>query len=57
MMTEFLVADDNGIPAEQTLPESEELRVESGYPVTLLAEVYRVLKDLCEKIEEMIGKG
>ena len=57
MMTEFLVADDNGIPAEQTLPESGELRVESGDQVGLLAEVYRVLRELCEKIEVMIGEG
>ena len=68
MMTEFLVTDDSGIPAEQALPESEELRaeslvqseelrVESGDQVTLLAEVYRVLRDLCEKIDAVIGRG
>jgi hypothetical protein len=70
MMTEFLVTDDSGIPAEQALPESgelrvesgelfqsEEFRVESGDEEGMLGEVYRVLRDLCEKIETVIGEG
>ena len=59
MMSKFLVADDSDIPAEPelTAPESEECRVESGDEVALLSEVYRVLHDLCEKIEQTIAKG
>ena len=63
MMTKFLVADDSGIPAERELAESGELfqsgelRVESGDQVALLSEVYRILRDLCERIEETIGEG
>ena len=59
MMSQFLVADDSIIPAEPDLaaPESEECRVESGDEVTLLSEVYRVLRDLCEKIEQTIAMG
>ena len=57
MMTKFLVVDDSGIPAEQDQTESKELRVESGDQVALLSEVYHILKDLCERIEETIGEG
>jgi hypothetical protein len=59
MMSQFLVADDNGIPAEPELSvsESEECRVESGDEITLLSEVYHILRDLCEKIERTIGEG
>ena len=59
MMSKFLVTDDSSIPAEPELaaPESEECRVESGDEVALLSEVYRVLHDLCEKIEQTIAKG
>ena len=46
MMTKFLAA-----------PESEELRVESGGGDALLSEIYGILRELCERIEETIGKG
>ena len=59
MMSKFLVTDDSDIPAEPelTAPESEECRTESGDEVALLSEVYRVLRDLCDKIERTIGEG
>ena len=59
MMSRFLVADDGNIPAEPELaaPESEECSVESGDEVALLSEVYRILRDLCEKIEQTIAMG
>jgi len=63
MMTKFLIADDSEILAEQDQTESKELfqsgefRVERGDQVALLAEIYRALRDLCERIEEMIGEG
>ena len=59
MMSKFLVADDSVLPAEPELaaPESEECRVESGDEVALLSEVYRILRDLCEKIEQTIAMG
>ena len=59
MMSKFLVTDDSDIPAEPelTAPESEECRTESGDEDALLSEVYRVLHDLCEKIERTIGEG
>ena len=59
MISRFLVADDGNIPAEPELaaPESEECRTESGDEVAMLSEVYRVLHDLCEKIERTIGEG
>ena len=59
MMSRFLVADDGDVPAESELatPESEELRVESEDEIALLSEIYRVLRDLCEKIEQTIAMG
>ena len=59
MMSRFLVADDGDVPAEPELaaPESEECSVESGDEVALLSEVYRILRDLCEKIEQTIAMG
>ena len=59
MMSRFLVADDGDVPAESELatPESEELRVESEDEIALLSEVYRILRDLCEKIEQTIAMG
>ena len=59
MMSKFLVTDDSSIPAEPELaaPESEECRVKSGDEVALLSDVYRILRDLCDKIERTIGEG
>ena len=59
MMSRFLIADDRALPAEPELTEDEPEETE---PVTddsrtLLSEVYRILRDLCEKIESVVGEG
>jgi hypothetical protein len=59
MMSRFLIADDSDLPAEPELTEDEP---EETGPVTdesrtLLSEVYRILRDLCEKIENIVGEG
>ena len=59
MMNQFLIADDNALPAE---PEQTEDEPEGTEPATdelrtLLSEAYRILRDLCEKIENTVGEG
>ena len=59
MMSRFLVADDGDVPAE---PELSETDLSEPEPVedeaqALLSEIYRVLRDLCEKIEQTIAMG
>ena len=59
MMSQFLVADDSSIPAEPELSASDHVETEptDDEALVLLSEVYRVLRDLCEKIERTIGEG
>ena len=59
MMSRFLVSYDGDIPAE---PEMNETDISEPEPVeveaqVLLSEIYRVLRDLCEKIENTVGVG
>ena len=60
MMSRFLVAEDDGdVPVE---PELSETDIPEPEPVddeaqVLLSEIYQVLRDLCEKIENTIGVG
>ena len=59
MMSRLLVADDGDLPAE---PELSETDIPEPEPVddeaqVLLSEIYQVLRDLCEKIENTIGVG
>ncbi len=59
MMSRFLIADDSALPAEPELTEDEPEETEpvADESRTLLSEVYRVLRDLCEKIEQTIAMG
>ena len=59
MMSRFLIADDRALPAEPELieDETEETEPVTDESRTLLAEVYRILRDLCEKIESVVGEG
>ena len=59
MMSRFLIADDSDLPAEPELTEDEPEETEpvTDESLTLLSEVYRVLRDLCEKIESAVGEG
>ena len=59
MMSRFLVADDGDVPAEPDLsemdiPEPEPIEDEAQ---VLLSDIYRVLRDLCVKIENTVGVG
>jgi hypothetical protein len=59
MMSKFLVGDDSSIPAEPELTEDDPVETEpvNDEAQALLSEVYRILCDLCEKIEQTIAKG
>ena len=58
MISQFLVADDSGIPAEPDLTDDPvETEPTDNEALELLSEVYRVLRDLCDKIEKTIGEG
>ena len=58
MMSRFLVADDGEVPAEPELvEESVEPEPVNDEAQALLSEVYRILRDLCEKIENVAGVG
>ena len=58
MMSQFLVADDSNIPAEPNMTDDHvETETVDDKALDLLSEVYRVLRDLCEKIERTIGEG
>ena len=59
MMSRFLIADDSDLPAEPELTEDEPEETEpvTDESRTLLSEVYRILRDLCEKIESVVGEG
>ena len=58
MMSQFLVADDSDIPAEPDMTDDHvETEIADDEALDLLSEVYRVLRDLCEKIERTIGEG
>ena len=59
MMSRFLIADDSDLTAEPELTEDEPEETEpvTDESRTLLSEVYRILRDLCEKIESVVGEG
>ena len=58
MMSRFLVADDGEVPAEPELTEGPaEPEPVNDEAQVLLSEVYRILRDLCEKIENVVGVG
>ena len=59
MMNQFLIADDSALPAEPELTEDEPEGTEPATDElrTLLSEAYRILRDLCEKIENTVGEG
>ena len=59
MMSRFLVADDGDVPAEPELSETDIPEPEPGNDEAqaLLSEIYQVLRDLCEKIENTVGVG
>jgi len=59
MMSRFLVADDSSIPAEPELSETDPAEPEpvNDEAQTLMSEIYSVLRDLCEKIESVVGVG
>ena len=58
MMSRFLVTDDGDVPAEPELTEeSAEPEPVNDEAQALLSEIYRILRDLCEKIENVVGVG
>ena len=58
MMSRFLVADDGDVPAEPELAEEPaEPEPVNDEAQALLSEAYRILRDLCEKIENVVGVG
>jgi len=59
MMSRFLVADDGDVQAEPKLSEMDILEPEpvDDEAQVLLSEIYQVLRDLCEKIESIVGVG
>ena len=58
MMSRFLVADDGDVPAEPELAEEPaEPEPVNDEAQALLSEIYRILRDLCEKIENVAGVG
>ena len=57
MMSRFLTADDGEIPAEPEESGTEADGEEGDEALALLAEVYRALRDLCDRIEETAGVG
>ena len=58
MMSRFLVADDGDVPAEPELAEEPaEPEPVNDEAQALLSEIYRILRDLCEKIENVVGVG
>ena len=58
MMSRFLVADDGDVLAEPELTEeSTEPEPVNDEAQALLSGVYRILRDLCEKIENIVGVG
>ena len=58
MMSRFLVADDGDVPAEPELAEEPAEKEPVNDEVqALLSEAYRILRDLCEKIENVAGVG
>ena len=58
MMSRFLVADDGDVPAEPELAEEPaEKEPVNDEAQALLSEAYRILRDLCEKIENVVGVG
>ena len=57
MKTEFLVTDDREGNSEFRVQNSELSRQQDEECFVLLAEVYEALRELCEWIEEKIGKG
>ena len=58
MMSRFLVADDGDVPAEPELAEEPAEKEPVNDEVqALLSEAYRILRDLCEKIENVVGVG
>ena len=59
MMSKFLMADDSSIPAEPELTEDDPVETEpvNDEAQALLSEVYRILRDLCDRIENVVGVG
>ena len=59
MMSKFLVGDDSSIPAEPELTEDDPVETEpvNDEAQALLSEVYRILRDLCDRIESVVGVG
>ena len=59
MMSKFLMANDSSIPAEPELTEDDPVETEpvNDEAQALLADVYRVLRDLCDRIESVVGVG
>ena len=57
MKTEFLVTDDREGNSEFRVQNSELSDQQDEECFVLLAEVYEALRELCERIEEKIGKG
>ena len=59
MMSKFLMADDSNIPAEPELTEDDPVETEpvNDEAQALLSEVYRILRDLYDRIESVVGAG
>ena len=59
MMSKFLIGDDSSIPAEPELTEDDPVETEpvNDEAQALLSEVYRILRDLCDRIESVVGVG
>jgi len=58
MMSRFLVSDDGDVPAEPELAEvPAEPEPVNDEAQALLSEVYRILRDLCDRIENVVGVG
>ena len=59
MMSKFLMADDSSIPAEPELTKDDPVETDpvNDEAQALLSEVYRILRDLCDRIESVVGVG
>ena len=57
MMTQFLSDSADAVAPDPAVSEPELGREDGDEAADLLAETYRVLRDLCERIESVIGEG
>jgi hypothetical protein len=64
MMTDYIDIDGEIVPGEDEPVASDPDQIEDLFPgpdadeaAQLLADVYRDLKDLCDRIEQAIGRG